>query len=100
MCKRLLAERGINDASTELRLMIAITYDQKRFSGEFPSQPLQKTPIVVRCHFLTANIFIDLRIIAGIAPLRRKRRAQALVPREMIGDRVNVEEERSTPALA
>ena len=81
MCERLLTERRINDAGTELRLMIAITYDQKRFSGEVPSQPLQKAPVVVRCHFLTPNIFIDLRIIAGIAPLRRKLGAQALAHR-------------------
>src|SRR5438270_2290306 len=79
--------------------MIAITYDQKRFSGEFPTQPLQKTPIVVRCHFLTANIFIDRWIIAGIAPVGRQLGTQALVPREMIGHRVNVKEERSANAL-
>ena len=54
----------------------------------------------MRCHFLTANIFIDLRIIAEITPAWRKLRAQALVPREMIGDRVNVKEERSSASLA
>ena len=38
MCKRLLAERRINDASTELRLVIPIAYDQKGFSREFPTE--------------------------------------------------------------
>src|ERR1035437_8844719 len=80
--------------------MIAIAHDQERLRREFLCQPLQETPVVMRCHPLTTNVFINVRGIAEITPIQCKLGTQARVPGKMIGHGVNVEEERPIAALA
>ena len=80
--------------------MIAVAHDQKRLGWKFPRQPRQQCAVVPRRHALAANVFLDIGRIAEITEVRRELGTQASVPREMIGDIVDVEEERPVAALA
>src|SRR4051812_689890 len=48
---------------------------------------------------LAAEIFVDVRPVAGIAPLRREIGAEAEVPREMVLRRIDQQEQRVLAAL-
>jgi hypothetical protein len=49
---------------------------------------------------LAANILLDVRRVAEVAPVGRELRTQPLVPGEMIRNHVDIEEERPAAAFA
>ena len=94
------AASRIDHLGRDIRLVIAEAHDQELLFREFARQPLHKVSVILRAHFLPAQIFVDLDVVAGIAPAGRQVRAIARVPGKMIGDGVNEQEERLSAALA
>src|SRR5690348_13806214 len=80
--------------------MIAIPNNEKGLRGKSSSKPFQQVSIVGRGHFLSANVFVDHLPVARIIPIRRQFRAQPLVPGEMVGDRIDVDEQRTMVSFA
>src|SRR5262249_57681421 len=56
--------------------------------------------IILRAQRLSPYVFIDIRSIAERAPVRRDFRAIGEVPREMIGGRVDEQEQRTVAMFA
>src|SRR5262249_47190158 len=67
--------------------------------GKLLAQALDEARIVLRTHRLPAQILIDIRAIAEIAPVGLQIGPVARVPGEMIGSRVHKEEHRRAGAL-
>ena len=86
--------------SDAVAVMIAVSDDQERLARENLFKPLQEFAVVMGGHPLPANILLDIGRVAQIAPIRRKFGTQALVPREMIGDGIDINEKRAIAALA
>src|SRR5438105_4848986 len=73
--------------------MITIANDQKGVGRKRPSQFYKKFPIVLGGHSLPANVFVHVRPVAEIMPIGCEFGAELLVPRKVIGHRINVEEQ-------
>ena len=58
------AERWIDQASSKLRLMIAVADDEEGVSRKFLSEPFQECPIFLRGYRLTSDILFHVRRIA------------------------------------
>jgi len=52
--------------------MVAVAHDQERLAGKFLFQPIEEPPVVLRAHGLAAQIFVDARIVAEIAPVQHQ----------------------------
>src|SRR5262245_63883099 len=84
----------------EFRLVVAVAHDQERFGREFALQAIEQRRIVLRGHALAAHVFVDIGRVAKVAPVRRQLGSQPAVPGKMIGDSIDIKEERPVPALA
>src|SRR5476649_2705466 len=95
-----LISLGDHQPAISPRLIIAKTNDQEGLARKFPLQVSDEAGVVLCAHGLPADIFVDLRLIAGRSPIRRQLRTKSRVPGKVIGRRVNKNEKRRTIALA
>src|SRR6185369_12359506 len=99
LCHRGLVERRVDKIFRKQWLMVTKAHHQERLVGEFFAQALEEALIVLRAHRLPAQILIDIRAIAEVAPAGLQIGPIASVPGEMIGSRIDKEEHRRAGAL-
>ena len=95
-------ERRINQVLGEVRLMVAVTHDEKLLAGKIVLKPGEELLVVALAHRLPAQVFVDFgHRIARVAPARRcQLLAERKIPREMVRGQIDVKEHRPVPALA
>ena len=79
--------------------MVAEAHDQNRIVGEIALQAAAELGVVAHADRLPAQVFVDVKPVAGQSPVRSEVRSPAKIPREVIGSGVDEHEQRPAPAL-
>src|SRR5262245_59639717 len=79
--------------------MIAKPHDEERLIRELYPQARDKVHVVAPAHFLASQIFVQVGTVAEIAPIGREIGPIWRVPWEVIGHRVNQQEQRGLAKL-
>src|SRR5262245_22983570 len=90
-----LAERRVDVAFREQRLMIAEPHDQERLAGKFARETRFELHVVVGAYLLAAQIFIDLERISRIDPAGQEVGTIAEIPWKMVHREIDEDEYRA-----
>src|SRR4029453_13882139 len=94
-----LGERRVDKVFGQPRLMIAEPHDEEGLIREISPQARDKVHVVALAHFLASQIFVQVGTVTEIAPIGREIGPIRRLPWEVIGHRVNQQEQRGLAKL-